>query len=183
MDINHSIAGNLTGLRKREGISINTLAVRTGLSKAAISQIEQGKGNPTISTISKLAEALHVPYSALLAPVSEEAQVLFADDVPLDIDQDGKFRKYTYYGATPQRGFEVNVLEIESDCIHSIELEENTINYIILNKGIIIMETGDLSYFLMEGDAISFGGPGHCVLKNDSSEKAQATLIRQYISR
>ena len=52
MELSGSIAKNLTKLRKREGLSIGSLAEKTGISKAAISQIEQGKGNPTISTIS-----------------------------------------------------------------------------------------------------------------------------------
>ena len=55
MELSGSIAKNLTKLRKREGLSIGSLAEKTGISTAAISQIEQGKGNPTISTISKLA--------------------------------------------------------------------------------------------------------------------------------
>ena len=66
MNINEAIAKNLNAVRKEQGMSIGKLARYTGLSKAAISQIEQGGANPTINTISKLASALHVPYTALL---------------------------------------------------------------------------------------------------------------------
>ena len=181
MGINQSIAKNLKDLRKRAGLSIGALAERTGLSKAAISQIEQGKGNPTISTISKLASELHVPYSAVLQPRDTEVAVQFADDVPLNVSEDGKFRSYNYYGSTPQRDFSVSTIEIEANCTHAIEAADGAVDYIILNKGIIIIEFGDLSYFLMEGDSISLGNSDGCVLKNDSSEKAQATCIRHYI--
>ena len=181
MGINQSIAKNLRDLRKREGLSIGALAERTGLSKAAISQIEQGKGNPTISTISKLASELHVPYSAVLHPRDTEAAVQFADDVPLQVAEDGKFRAYSYYSATPDRDFDILTLELEAGCTHVIAAAKDATDYIILNKGIVIIEVGDLSYFLMEGDSISLGNAEGCVIKNDSSEKAQATCIRHYI--
>ena len=181
MGINQSIAKNLKDIRKREGLSIGALAERTGLSKAAISQIEQGKGNPTISTISKLASELHVPYEAILQPRDTEAAVQFADDVPLQVDEDGRFRAYNYYASTPQRDFDIMALELEAGCTHTIEAAKDATDYIILNKGIIIIEVGDLSYFLMEGDSISLGNAEGCVIKNDSSEKALATCIRHYI--
>ena len=139
MDINLSIAKNLKDIRKREGLSIGALAERTGLSKAAISQIEQGKGNPTISTISKLAAELHVPYEAVLQPRDTEAAVQFADDVPLTVAEDGKFRAYSYYTATPQRDFDISTLELEAGGSRTIEAAKDATDYIILNKGIIII--------------------------------------------
>lgn len=183
MDINSSVAKNLKAQRKRAGMSIGTLAEKTGLSKAAISQIEQGRGNPTVSTIDKLAGALHVPYSALLAPGAGEPEVLFADEIPLEVDPEGTFRRYTYYKNSAQRPFEIHSIELEAGCIHPVEAAENAFDYIILNKGIIIVEYEDLSYFMLEGDAISVSTEKGFTLKNDSSEKSQATLIRQYIQK
>ena len=45
MNINEAIAKNLNAVRKEQGMSIGKLARYTGLSKAAISQIEQGGAN------------------------------------------------------------------------------------------------------------------------------------------
>ena len=182
MDINGAIAKNLKELRKREGLSMNSLAEKTGLSKAAISQIELGRGNPTIGTIDKLAQALRVPYSALLAPREAAAQVLFADEVPLEVAEDGSFRRYSYYKNTPQRDFEILSIELEPGCTQRIEATQGAVEYIILNKGIIIVEADELSYFMLEGDAISLSSEGGFVLKNDSSEKSQASWIRHFHS-
>ncbi|MER6083009.1 helix-turn-helix domain-containing protein [Streptomyces sp. NPDC001833] len=43
------------------------LARRAGLSKATLSQLEAGRGNPTIETLDALAVALRIPLSDLLA--------------------------------------------------------------------------------------------------------------------
>lgn len=49
---------NLRCIRRKKGLSINTLSKLTGAPKSAISKIERGKGNPTLATINKLALVL-----------------------------------------------------------------------------------------------------------------------------
>jgi transcriptional regulator with XRE-family HTH domain len=46
--------------------SLETLALRSGVSKAMLSQIEAGKTNPTVGTLWKIAQALEVEFDALL---------------------------------------------------------------------------------------------------------------------
>lgn len=48
-------------LRERRGLLQKDLAVQTGLSIQTISNLENGKANPSISTIKKIAEALKTP--------------------------------------------------------------------------------------------------------------------------
>lgn len=51
------------------GLSQAELARRAGLSKASVSQIEAGYGNPTIETVWALAQALGRPFSDLTGEV------------------------------------------------------------------------------------------------------------------
>ena len=74
MEISAIIGNNLQQLRKEQGLSLDQLALKTGVSKAVLSQLENGKVNPTINTIWKIATALHVTYSALLEPPRENVQ-------------------------------------------------------------------------------------------------------------
>lgn len=61
----------LKALRENKGMTINQLALYSGISAAAISRIETGKrGTPKIQNIRKLAVALKVPYHELL-PMAE----------------------------------------------------------------------------------------------------------------
>ncbi|MEV0521624.1 XRE family transcriptional regulator [Nonomuraea sp. NPDC050405] len=53
--------------RLQRGMSQAELARRTGLSKATLSQLEAGTGNPTVDTLDAIAVALAVPLTDLLA--------------------------------------------------------------------------------------------------------------------
>ncbi len=56
-------------LRAEKGITLRTLAERSGISKDTISEIERGKRRPRVSTIMSLAEGLGVDPQTLLAEV------------------------------------------------------------------------------------------------------------------
>ena len=53
-------------LRNQYNMSQSELARRAGISQSLLSDIESGKVNPTIKTLTKLAKALKVPITALL---------------------------------------------------------------------------------------------------------------------
>lgn len=50
----------LTLLRRRRHLTIAQLARKAGISRNALSLIEHDKGNPTLTTIMRLAKALDV---------------------------------------------------------------------------------------------------------------------------
>jgi transcriptional regulator with XRE-family HTH domain len=58
--IQNTIAGALKHWREVRGLSQRALADRTGLSYVHIARLELGQGNPTISTLETLAEALKI---------------------------------------------------------------------------------------------------------------------------
>ncbi|WP_345642115.1 XRE family transcriptional regulator [Streptomyces tremellae] len=51
----------LSSLRRRAGLTISALAAAGGVSQGLVSQIERGAGNPSYTTLVKLADALGVP--------------------------------------------------------------------------------------------------------------------------
>ncbi len=61
----------LRRMRLLKGHSQHTLAVHCGVSQKHISHIEQGKTDPTIGTLSRIAAALRVPIGDLIADSSE----------------------------------------------------------------------------------------------------------------
>ena len=52
------IGSAIRRLRQRKGMTLETLATRTGVSKSYISKIERGLQSPPISTLSNIARAL-----------------------------------------------------------------------------------------------------------------------------
>jgi transcriptional regulator with XRE-family HTH domain len=85
--MNSAIARRLTAIRKARGLSLDALAVRSGISKGMLVYLEQGRANPTIATLCKLAGSLHLSLAELLSASapgrvigvvpSEDARVLW----------------------------------------------------------------------------------------------------------
>ena len=69
MDSIHEIvAKNLRKLRLEKGLSQEELARLSGVSKSMLVQIERGMGNPSLSTMQKLAGGMQIPFDAPLSP-------------------------------------------------------------------------------------------------------------------
>ena len=60
-----TIGVNLKLLRQKQRISLDQLARRAGVSKAMLSQIEQGRANPTVASVWKISHALGMPFQDL----------------------------------------------------------------------------------------------------------------------
>lgn len=65
-DIVRIVKENLRIMRQISGLSLDKLAAKCGVSRAMLSQIEQGKSTPTISVLWKIATGLNIPFSELL---------------------------------------------------------------------------------------------------------------------
>lgn len=61
-----SLAHSLRALRRDRGLSLSDTARASGVSKATLSGLEAGRGNPTLTTILGLARALEVSAGRLL---------------------------------------------------------------------------------------------------------------------
>ncbi|WP_329416772.1 helix-turn-helix domain-containing protein [Streptomyces sp. NBC_00704] len=62
-----AVGAQIRRRREQRGMSSAELARRAGLSKATLSQLEAGRGDPTIETLDALAMALRIPLTDLLA--------------------------------------------------------------------------------------------------------------------
>ena len=74
------IGGNVRRLRSAAGISLADLAAAGGVSKTTLHGIEQGQGNPTMSTLWALATVLHVPLGELLEAAGPAVEITRSGD-------------------------------------------------------------------------------------------------------
>lgn len=63
------IGSNLNGIRTQRGITFEQLAKLAGVSKGMLVQIEQGRTNPSVGTLCKIANALGVAVSSFIESV------------------------------------------------------------------------------------------------------------------
>ena len=66
-----NVGAYLRLLRSERGMSLADLSARCGVSRAMLSQIEQGKSSPSIALGWKIANGLGVPFGALLGEPAE----------------------------------------------------------------------------------------------------------------
>ena len=82
IDADDVLAANVRRLRIAGRLSLSELARATGIGKATLSSIENGRANPTVGTLAAIAEALRVPVAELLQqPELGEIRVVRARSV------------------------------------------------------------------------------------------------------
>ena len=64
-DVNARIAERVRELRAEQGLSLETLSARSGVSRSMISLIERGESSPTATVVEKLAGALGVTMATM----------------------------------------------------------------------------------------------------------------------
>lgn len=74
--IERAIGGAIRAARLAAGLSMTALAERCGVSQPYLSQLENGKGSPSINTLYKLANALGVSPQDLLPDEADEVVVI-----------------------------------------------------------------------------------------------------------
>jgi len=65
--------------RIARGLSLRSLGESTGLTAAFLSQVENDQTSPSISSLQKIASALHVPMFAFLEEGNQTEEVIHAD--------------------------------------------------------------------------------------------------------
>ncbi|MGH9251611.1 MAG: helix-turn-helix domain-containing protein [Acidimicrobiales bacterium] len=65
-DVPRAVALNVRSRRAARGWSLDTLASRSGVSKGVLVALEQGRGNPSLGTLIRVAECLGLPITQLV---------------------------------------------------------------------------------------------------------------------
>ncbi|NRQ33300.1 helix-turn-helix transcriptional regulator [Nonomuraea sp. NN258] len=76
--ITQAIANNVRAQRSHRGLTLDALAARSGVSRGMLVQVEQGRTNPSVSTLTRIASALGVTV-ARLVEVSDVPMVRVVD--------------------------------------------------------------------------------------------------------
>ena len=114
-DIAQVVGVNLRRLRVRRGLSLEKLSRASGVSRAMLGQIELGHSAPTITLLWKIATALGVPFSAMMASSAPGSiHVLRADEAKWLRSQGGVFSSRALFLFDAPRRFEFYELRLAS---------------------------------------------------------------------
>ncbi len=112
-DLPAILGRNLRRLRTRQGHSLERLAKVSGVSRAMLSQIENGKSTPTIGLLWKIATALGLPFATLLDSQQVRGTiVLRRDKAKILGSSDGKFTSRALFPFDGERKVEFYELHL-----------------------------------------------------------------------
>ena len=175
------IGDNLQSIRKERGLSLDKTAALTEVSKAMLAQIERGESTPTVTTLWKIAKGLKVSFSSLITQQQHSIKVIRQDDVHTVTEEDGAYRVHNIVPFSPEKLFELYIVEIDQGCRHYAEahtagVEEN----IFVNQGSFQMDVNGTVTDLKEGEAIIFDGSQTHTYINPGDELVKLTMIMYY---
>ncbi len=171
---NNAISKNLKEIRDRRNLSFDQLSRCTGVSKSMLRQIETGKSNPTISTMWKIANGLHLSFTALLQNQSTEAHVRdFTEADPLYGDEH-HYRVYPLVTFDPRQPFEMYYFELDSGAVFDAEPHQGGVKeYIFLFTGTITIQAGEQLFSMESGSFVEF--KADCIHRYSASSEGIST--------
>jgi transcriptional regulator with XRE-family HTH domain len=146
-------------LRKSKNYSIEVLAELSGVSKSMISKIERGEATPSTTVLAKVAEALAVTFSEMMAPKQDlEVILLPLERQPILSDPATGHTRRCLAPILPARGIDwvMNVLPPGASTGGFVPHRRGVEEYIHVLQGRLRATLDGVNYELNEGDAIYF---------------------------
>jgi transcriptional regulator with XRE-family HTH domain len=182
-DLSAIVGWRLRRLRTQRGFSLERFAKLSGVSRGMLSQIELGKSMPTIGILWKIANALCVPFAALMsADTVAGTALLKRDKAKILASSEGRFTSRALFPFDGERRAEFYELRIaprheERAEAHAAGTTEN----LLVARGTLELFDGSQWYRLEEGDAILFDAGVPHAYRNPADEEAVVHLSMSYL--
>ena len=151
-----ALARSLKRARLERAISIAELARQSGVSKATLSGLERGAGNPSIDTVWALARALNVPFGDLFDVGDDVIQVRRIEDARIVTEEDGFVGRQllTRHG---RGAIELYVLDLAAGARRNATAHSpNVLEHVVVVSGTAEVGPDDEPTRLAAGDCLTF---------------------------
>ncbi|MGP4089577.1 helix-turn-helix domain-containing protein [Streptomyces sp. KR55] len=168
-----AVGAQIRRRREQRGMSGSELARRAGLSKATLSQLEAGKGNPTIETLDALAIALRIPLTDLLTRDTDPGPVFLAS-TELAEDEVGRelLRRIS-------SGHSLEIWRLRMPPrteLAGVPHATGTVEHLLVATGRLTAGPTDAPRLLGAGDLLAFAGDAAHIYRTDA-EPADVTVV------
>ncbi len=188
--VNESVVSTLVGrnlrrLRKQHRLSLEELARQSGVSRAMLGQIEQGKSIPSIKTLWQVAQALGVSVSWFLEAGSDTHVLLIAppSDSPAVLQQgEGELRSLQQVGDSVRDAF--YELRLAPGAVLSLPAATSLrrVN-VVVASGSLQVEVDDVLHVIRGREALQYEASDTLVWRNVGAVEAQAYVVIRSASR
>lgn len=178
-DLRTRIARTLRRERETSGLSVSELARRAGVSKATVSQLENGSGNPSVETLWALGVALGVPFAVLVDQQANAPTLIRADD-HAGVPSSAAAYSATLLSASPP-GARRDIYLIRADpgdARRSDPHHPGTIEHVVLMTGRAEVGPADAPIVLGPGDYLTYPGDAPHVFRATEASTS-AVLISE----
>ncbi len=155
---NEGLGERIRRLRNRAGLKLNDLAGRAGCSESMLSKIENGKGNPSLNLLHRIAGELGVSIGHLFTEDEAEGPIMPQGRRPL-IVLTGNRRGVTLEALMPHQGdhilqAHIHIVAPGGGVDSPISHEGEEVGYLLC--GTLTLEIEGVEYELQKGDAFFF---------------------------
>lgn len=185
VDLAATVGRNLRRLRTRQGYSLERLAVASGVSRAMLGQIENGKSTPTISLLWKIATTLGVPFATLTAlEQGHGISVIRRENAKILTSDEGLCASRALFPIEAKRNTEFYELRIAANhTVHSEPHAPGTIENLVVTQGTVEIGVGqERPVLLGEGDALFFQADVDHTYRNLRATEAVIYMVTTFIS-
>lgn len=167
VDLTPRLGANLRRVRTRQGLSLDRLAERSGVSRAMLSQIELGRSTPTVNVLARVVRALRVPYATLLDAAAGRPPVVIRARGATDAPAAGGYVRRPL-GASPPLVFEE--LTLGPGCVVELEAPTRpTARSLAVWRGAVVAEVDGEPIALGDGDALLVDGTATTRLRAEAA--------------
>lgn len=172
----------IKSVRQEMGLSLDKVAMRTGVSKAMLAQIERGESNPTVSTLWKISTGLRITFSRLLETTSTDYHVMPLADTPLVEEDEGRMVLRNVFPFDPMTGIDYFHITLLPECHYESPSHANVYEeYVLVTKGQLLLVIDEKEYLLLAGDSLRFKGDANHAYINPSDEETVFQNIMKYL--
>ncbi|MBM9501308.1 helix-turn-helix transcriptional regulator [Leptospira sp. 201903071] len=180
--ITEVVKENLKLIRHTKGFSLDKLASRCGVSRAMLSQIEQGKSVPTISVLWKIANGLNVPFSELLKEKGTEGIIVMkAESTKVLFSSSKVFSSRALFPYNGNRKTEFYELILKPGGIEIAEPHQSgTTENIVVVSGKLRLRVGEKIVELEPKDSVFFRADIPHEYSNPTDQETLMYLVMDY---
>lgn len=159
MDLRERLALALRREREGAGLSVSELARRAGVSKATVSQLEGGSGNPSVETLWAIGLALGVPFATLVDDRAPTARLIRLGDHAGVPSAASPYLATLLSAAAPGTRRDIYLIQAEpGGPKRSLPHHAGTTEHIVLISGEALVGPDEAPELLQPGDYLSYAG-------------------------
>lgn len=175
------VGATLQALRQAQGLSLDELSRRAGVSKSMLSQIERNQANPTVAVVWRLANALRVELSELLSGARSNApaiETVAAHATPGLNSPDGLCHLRILWPIDLAGQFEWYELSIKpGGALESAPHEPGSREHLSVLSGNLDVSAGGAEQTVKAGETARYAVDGPHAIRNNGKQNASALLV------